>query len=198
VVCAAPKRCSGGLCIDCYSTGCPTGQICVDGACQSSPCENKKCGETQYCNTRGECVDVCLSGCAANERCLSGRCSLDPCATIICNEAEVCDPDTRSCKLNVCKVKSCPGQFCVPLTGLCGDDPCKTVKCSGGPCYTCHAEPDGTGQCVFKRECLPSVMEITPGSGGCACTVGGRAALPAAGLGAALAVALLLMRRRRR
>jgi MYXO-CTERM domain-containing protein len=197
VRCEAPKRCINGLCADCYATGCPEGQVCRAGVCEPNPCYRKTCGDGEYCDEDGRCVKTnCHPPCRQGEKCVRGRCAEDPCANKSCSEGEFCDPSTAQCKVDICRLKTCPGQACVRSTGECADSPCATVRCP--TCYRCELSNDGAGQCVVIKECLPETTIIHSAGGGCSCRVGDRGGMPLAALLAGLGLALVFVLRRRR
>jgi hypothetical protein len=199
VKCEAPRTCMGGLCVDCYTTGCPVGQTCVAGRCASNPCANKKCGDGEFCNQQGQCEKQCVPECPSGQRCAAGKCVAARCATSSCGAGEVCDPANGACVPDKCLLRSCPGQRCVALTGDCIDDPCRTVNCFDS-CQQCKVSEDGVGYCERRQECVPSYVTVASQGGGCTCAVpGGAAGGSAAGVLGTLAVALgLVLRRRRR
>jgi hypothetical protein len=195
--CLAPQICKVGRCVDCRQLGCPKGEVCRDGRCQDPPCASKACGATQYCDERGDCVDLCLPGCPARERCVRGKCRPDLCAGVSCGPSQICDPGNGQCTTDLCKLKTCEAQTCVPLTGLCKDDPCAVVNCPDR--WSCVVGADGLAGCLPGPKALPDPRK--PGDG-CSCGVPG--GLPGgAGRGglalvAALAALALLRRRTRR
>lgn len=201
VVCQAPKVCRLGRCQDCYTLGCTSGELCINGKCQENPCANKSCAEGHYCDEQGECVALCRPSCAGDERCVRGTCQKDPCAASsapLCGQSEVCDPANGQCKPNLCKLsgRTCPGQTCVPVTGDCKDNPCATVAC--GLCSRCEMAADGLPLCVdlAAAECEAHETRIQVKGGGCNCTAGARET-PVGTLGAALLLVGLVLALRR-
>lgn len=200
--CAAPKICRAGRCEDCYTLGCASGELCIDGSCQANPCANKNCGEGKYCDEQGTCVAFCQPSCSGDERCVRGACQKDPCAATsapLCGQSEVCDPADGQCKPNLCKLtgRTCPGQACVPVTGLCKDNPCATVVC--GPCSRCEMAADGLPLCaaVSAAECEVKETRIQVKGGGCSCSTGA-AESPIGGLSVALLLGSTILSFRRR
>jgi MYXO-CTERM domain-containing protein len=202
VVCAAPKTCQNGSCVDCNNFGCATGQLCVAGQCQVDKCVGVTCAATQYC-ADGKCVALCTPDmCAANQRCVAGQCLPDTCANVGCPDDQFCDPVALACKADPCDVEQCPkGQTCVKTTGLCATDPCITIDCPG-PCWQCGTTSDGIGTCKLSGDCREVTTKIgTRGGAGCGCSVDGAGGAPrspaALGLVALGLVAVLAARRRR-
>ncbi|HEX3905493.1 MAG TPA: MopE-related protein [Polyangia bacterium] len=204
VVCTGPHQtCVDGRCINCYDTGCPTGQLCIGGLCGADPCKGITCGATQYCSN-GACVDLCdPSKCAAGQRCVAGNCMPDACAGMFCGTAgDFCNPTTVSCQPNRCPAIQCPaGETCVATTSTCETDPCTTIKCPGD-CWTCGVTVDGLGTCMLNASCqsvTTNVGQRGGGESGCNCAVGEGSGQgdPRSWLGLLLGLGLVVARRRR-
>jgi MYXO-CTERM domain-containing protein len=175
VVCKDPKICQHGSCVDCYTLGCATGQMCNAGRCQVDKCLNVSCAANQYCDD-GKCVDLCTKNkCSGNDRCVAGQCMSDSCATVGCADSQYCDQTTGSCKTDTCKVTQCgKGERCIQSTGVCTADPCNLVDCPG-PCWTCAVTSDGMPTCRVSGDCHEVSAQIGSkgGGDGCGCAVGG-------------------------
>lgn len=200
VQCTAPSVCraSDGQCVDCFTTGCPTGQQCVRGACRVDLCANVSCAPTDYCDS-GKCISTCPAGCPTGQRCVAGACQADLCGSRVCKVGEVCNPADGTCAPNACSLKaSCPvpGQRCVPVSGGCKDDPCGSVRCPA--CSECRMTVDGLATCAVTASCqgpgpAPEVRTVVRvGGKGCGCTVGGAPREPE-GLAATFALGLGLV-----
>jgi hypothetical protein len=174
VVCSAPKICQHGQCVDCYTLGCPAGQMCNAGVCQTDKCLGVNCGNNQYCDN-GNCVDLCtVNKCPSSQRCIGGVCMTDTCATTPCAGGQFCDQTTGQCRIDTCTVTQCgKGQRCIPETGACEADPCNTVNCPG-PCWVCAVTTDGMASCQVSGDCreVSAQIGIKGGGDGCGCTVG--------------------------
>ena len=174
VMCNAPKICQHGQCVDCYTLGCPTGQMCNAGACQTDKCLGVNCGANQYCDS-GSCVDLCtVNKCPSSQRCVGGACMTDNCATTPCGGGEFCDQTTGQCRVDTCAVIQCGrGQKCIQQTGACAADPCNTINCPG-PCWTCAVTSDGMASCQVSGDCREVSAQIGAkgGGDGCGCAVG--------------------------
>ena len=127
---------------DCYTKGCPSGQICREGRCISDPCKNANCRAGEFCRA-GRCFQACgCKKCAAGEKCVDGACQNDPCANTNCRSGEVCDANGK-CVKDLCANITCgPKRTC--KEGKCVDAPCENIKCPSGS--QCKA-----GQCVGNR-----------------------------------------------
>ena len=206
VMCTGPHQtCVDGRCINCYDTGCPSGQLCIGGQCGADPCKGVTCGATQYCSN-GSCVDLCdpsNSKCAAGQRCVAGNCLPDPCAGMFCPKAgDICDPTTVSCETNRCPAIQCPaGETCVATSASCEVDPCATIRCPGD-CWTCGVTVDGIGTCLLNASCQSVTTKVGQrggGESGCSCAVGDASGQGDARswLGLLLGLGLIVGRRRR-
>jgi hypothetical protein len=188
VVCGKGAFCSGGTCVGggCFATGCPAGELCLDGAaCQKDPCAGVACPVGAFCRA-GDCVPACaFVACAVGERCgEDGLCAPDACAGITCGAGEVCA--AGKCQADACATVTCgDGQVC--RNGLCGADACAGVVCPVGHCLD--------GQCYSSRSpqgfgVAPPTTTPTPGSSGSQPKSGGGCA---SGGGAAPTALLLLL-----
>jgi MYXO-CTERM domain-containing protein len=202
VVCASPKICVAGRCLDCNDPqlACTAPQVCIAGRCQTDPCANVTCPSGQYCDA-GSCTDLCVPGkCTDQERCVAGVCQPDPCWNVACPSTQFCNPMTRQCETNRCVVTQCgAGMACVPKDNSCIPDPCKTIVCPSD-CWTCALTSDGTGTCIVDNDkCEPVNIVVGQkggGMAGCGCEVSGTGS--AAPLGLLLVFGLVITRRRRR
>jgi MYXO-CTERM domain-containing protein len=174
VVCADPKVCQNGSCVDCNTLGCGTGQLCVAGRCQVNKCLGVTCGDGQFCND-GQCQGLCQPGqCNSTQRCVAGQCQTDPCANVGCSSAgQFCDPATGTCKTDKCQATQCTAGFtCLPTTGECKPDPCKVAMCPAD-CWKCDVSADGLASCTESGACKVIPVQVgTRGGAGCACAVG--------------------------
>jgi MYXO-CTERM domain-containing protein len=204
VVCADPKICQHGSCVDCYTLGCAAGQICAAGRCTTDKCLGVTCPANQYCDD-GSCVDLCTRDkCAGTDRCVAGSCIPDKCAAVGCSAHQYCDPAAGVCRTDTCEVTQCGrGETCVKTTGMCAADPCSLIDCPS-PCWTCSTTAEGTGTCKVSGDCKEIATKIgTKGGGeGCGCAVdAGGGSTPSSTLlltTLGLAAALSTRRRRRR
>jgi MYXO-CTERM domain-containing protein len=202
VLCTAPARCKGGVCVDCNSPGegCPTGQMCLGGTCTKDPCLGIECDANSYCSN-GKCVLLCTGlECGADQRCVGGQCVNDPCAQKACGHDQYCDIKTGQCKSDTCLALQCPlGQRCIQSTGQCAADPCAFIQCPA-KCFTCSVTSGGDATCQFQedgKEC--TVVRITTGQkgGGCTCAVDGAENSTDMAWGVALLGLVMTIRRRR-
>ena len=127
---------------DCYTDGCPSGQICNKGQCIKDPCQGHSCGADEFCRDGG-CVKACgCTKCAKGEKCVDGFCQNDPCANASCKSGEICNPNSGKCDVDKCANVTC-GKGRVCEDGKCIDDTCAHINC---PTDTkCKA-----GQCIGK------------------------------------------------
>ena len=203
VLCRDPKICQHGSCVDCYTLGCASGEMCNAGRCQVDKCAGVTCVSNQYCD-EGRCVDLCtLTKCSGPERCVAGACVADKCVAVGCPAGQFCDQTTAQCRNDTCQVTQCgKGERCIPETGACVADPCNQIKCPG-PCWQCTTTSDGIGTCKVSGDCkeISAQIGLKGGGDGCGCTVG-----PSGGRGAGLGLlasmlgiaGVLSLRRRRR
>jgi hypothetical protein len=92
-----------GMCAQTCPNGCPTGQVCQDGACAGDPCAGVSCPEGQSCDSRdGKCqADACINVmCAPNLTCCGNACVADPCKTTVCPQNTFCHVNTISCQVS--------------------------------------------------------------------------------------------------
>ncbi|HEY6002712.1 MAG TPA: putative metal-binding motif-containing protein [Anaeromyxobacter sp.] len=188
VTCGAGASCASGSCTggSCYFAGCPSGQLCENGACVADPCLGVVCPSGTFCR-QGDCVQACVfRTCAAGQRCgVDGFCVPDPCSGVSCAPDQICE--NGACVANRCLGVGC-GQGQVCQDGVCADDPCNGVTCPAGKCLD--------GQCYSTEN--PFGLGPTPPpspkeSSGCGCGSGGGSALSAL----LLLLALPVARRRR-
>jgi hypothetical protein len=180
VECPSGTQCSKGRCVDCFTLGCPSGQICVDneshiGACTVDRCVGVTCGAGSTCKD-GTCTAVaCADGCKAGELCEDGECVV-------------------RCSADRCFGASCAdGQVCNPSTGRCIVDPCTRANCGSS---TCFATCDGEATCGLKA----GVDVLATGSGGFQCEIGSVSSRSGRALPFILLVGAIVtfLRRRRR
>jgi MYXO-CTERM domain-containing protein len=199
VECLPGAMCQGGLCVDCFDTGCEDGFDCIRngdgvGVCIEDQCDQVTCDEGQFCDPdNGECVTaVCDPSCSGDEICVDGECVSDPCSGADCSSGQICNPGTGECVSNECSGVDCAiGDACVPETGECADDPCEgagRLECPVGT--ECEIEFDGSATCVDVDGEF-----VFAGGSGCGCQ-----AADGSGQGAWLLLlgAVALVRRRRR
>ena len=139
---------------DCYSQGCPAGQLCQAGKCAADPCDNVNCQKGQFCR-QGQCVDACgCKTCPAGEQCQDGQCQKDLCAGSNCKSDEICDTKTGKCISDPCASVTCgKGRLC--QGGQCVDDPCLGIKCPTD--QMCQ-----NGQCIGQQCNSEGTEETTP------------------------------------
>jgi hypothetical protein len=156
---------SNGHCTDCFSMGCPDGQVCTGnpGMCIHDPCFNVTCGPAEFCRD-GQCFSACPQGCPSGTTCSNGECHQDPCGGVECEAGSVCNPTTGMCQPDLCTL-DCPiGKRCVPATGQCIDDPCPAVHC--GACQQCQLTFAGIATCDLDPSCVQTSTSFTSGGGG--------------------------------
>jgi hypothetical protein len=196
VTCSSPLICyqPTGECRpdDCttFPERCTGNQVCVNGVCESNPCDGVQCPGDKYC-LGGTCVGSCADiDCPQGQRCRQGACETDPCGHP-CPFGFACNDTTGQCIEDPCKFRNCPqGQWCNPNDGQCEDDPCveNQIMCPN------EGEICRGGTCLDPDDLLPDAANeahVTVGGGG-GCSSTGRSS------GLLLAVAVLLMRRRRK
>jgi MYXO-CTERM domain-containing protein len=203
VVCTDPKICQHGSCVDCYTLGCATGEICNAGRCQVDRCAGVSCAANQYCDD-GKCVDLCTqTKCGGTDRCVAGACIPDKCVTVGCPTGYFCNQTSAQCQADPCQVTQCGrGMRCVSETGTCVADPCTLINCPG-PCWQCTTTSDGVGTCKVSGDCkeVSAQIGLKGGGDGCGCAVGSREGdRPGLGLLATMLgiAGVLSVRRRRR
>jgi hypothetical protein len=193
VLCGEGAVCASGACVggSCYFTGCPDGELCLDGTCRADPCTGLSCPSGTFCR-QGDCVQACtFVSCRAGERCgIDGFCEPDSCAGKTCaplgGQSQVCVDG--QCVPDTCAGLGC-GQGQVCREGICVDDPCAGVKCPAGACLGGQCYPLGNPGGLGSGE--PG----NPDVGGCGCGAGGGVG-PVGALLALLAVPLARRRRR--
>jgi hypothetical protein len=159
VVCPAPRSCFDGRCVDCFTLGCPDGQICRvtpgGGECQVDRCRGVTCDEGEFCRD-GACLALtCTPECAAGSVCVNGQCQ------------------ALTCDLRNCEGRSCPpAQACNPDNGLCIPDPCQTTECPNG--FSCSVVCGGVSVCTegTPGEEETKVDVLATGGGGFSCEIG--------------------------
>ncbi len=168
VTCLPGATCTNGVCVDCYSTGCPAGQLCIGRQCGADPCAGKTCGDAQFCNA-GTCVPSCAGvTCGTAEVCVGGTCTTAPCAQA-CDSDSFCDASTGACRPTPCAGVACPaGMVCLNTTGLCANDPCEKVHCGQG--QVCVVGDDGTPDCAIPPVAGIVVQPRAKGNGAFACS----------------------------
>jgi hypothetical protein len=188
--CADNETCEGGNCVcaagflDCGS-GCIAGDCCGDSdcrngrACQGNQCKcpasQVDCGQgcqTGVCCEPIDCPEVL---CQAVERCVDRQCEYAPtsdqncdgiCCAGECIDGGQCCAGDDCPDPEVCKVKACTGNQCLPTDAPDGapcdagnpctaGDTCQAGVCSGGDPVTC-----GATECQNPGTC-------DPGTGGC-------------------------------
>ncbi len=197
VSCAPGETCSFGDCVTCRELGCPSGELCVEGACRADRCASTSCGATEAC-VDGACLDACGRGdCSSGQRCaVDGTCEVDPCAAVECASGQVClDGD---CRADPCRAMTCPRpQVCVAALG-CVDDPCSLTRCPTG--RECSVDERGLALCDPIGP--PPGLDAGPpgfvsGAGGSTCSAASRPGAPTlVGLWG-LAIGFWFARRRR-
>ncbi|TNE45310.1 MAG: hypothetical protein EP343_27235 [Deltaproteobacteria bacterium] len=135
---------SGG---DCYTNGCPQGQVCKNAACMADPCQGVSCQANEFCRD-GKCVTAC-GCCKAGETCIEGKCEKDICDGVQCQSGEVCNPNSGQCDADACANTTCTkGKVC--FSGVCIDDPCNNVtcptdmQCKNGQCVGTNCATEST------------------------------------------------------
>jgi len=196
VTCDEGATCRNGRCIDCRTTGCPSGELCAMRTCREDRCASAGCTSEQACFD-GECRTACGAGdCPSGQRCaVDGSCEADPCASTSCDADEVCVEG--SCRADACRGVGCEiGQVCAAEVG-CVDDPCVTVRCPSG--RVCEVAPSGRAECRSTAPPSPDAgrdLVAATGGGGCAAgsgdTHGGTR-----GLFFAIVLAIVVTRRKR-
>ena len=164
----------GGCSVSQPDGDCPSGRLCVDGACLCVDADVCQCATpdcsipptwcdclpTQGCNTQGECIDIPPGGdcaptrpnglCANGENCIGGYCQpcADPCS----------DQNPKGC----CKSGlTCVEGYCIPTyESPCSHDNPTGLCPSGQECV------DPPGQCEVIQ-CAPGVLGACPQDEGC-------------------------------
>jgi len=192
VMCPTGTQCMSGVCQDCTTLGCATGQRCVVapgglGVCETDKCFGVTCPMNQFCNA-GTCTPfTCTPACDPNEACFNGQCVPDLCSGKTCGTGKRCDPQTGGCVDDPCPQLSCGrDQICDPNTGACIVDPCTQVSCPTGT--VCENTSRGP---TCQQADDPGYYVTTGGGGGC--SAGG-----SPGSAMLLAFAGLALHRRRR
>jgi hypothetical protein len=187
-ICVSGGDGGGGVCTggSCYFTGCPAGQLCLEGECAADPCQGVTCPSGTFCR-EGDCVQACtFVTCRSGEKCgTDGFCEHDPCAGKNCGSVGRCV--SGSCVDDPCAGVGCGLGKAAVVSGdacVCIDNPCTGVVCPTGQCLG--------GQC-FAAGNLKAVGSAgtTRSSGGCG-TGSGSSSL------AALLLLIVPLARRRR
>jgi von Willebrand factor type A domain/Putative metal-binding motif len=200
MTCLPGASCVKGVCLDCYSQGCPTGKRCIGRQCTVDPCAGVTCGKDKICNN-GSCVSTCAEmTCDTGQVCSQGKCSKSACAQV-CDSDSYCDGASGTCLPKRCASINCPaGRVCVNSLAKCIDDPCEKIHCGTG--QVCLVADDGTADCSIPVASGIANKAQTSGNGLFSCSVGQLGRGPASGAAATLFVALVLggslLRRRRR
>ena len=183
--CLEGATCVNGVCVDCYTKGCPSGQTCIGRHCMVDPCDSVTCAASQFCYN-GACVPSCAGiVCSTTEKCVQGACTKAPCLPV-CDSSSFCDVSTGTCRPTPCSASRCTaGRVCLNTTGQCANNPCELVQCGKG--QTCVVGDDGTPDCTSPVVATVSGVAVntqTTGTGvfGCSCTTLGTAAAGRAGL----------------
>lgn len=195
VECDENETCVNGVCRNCNSLGCPSGQVCFSSQCVVDPCDAVTCASGESC-FEGQCKPPCDDReCPEGQLCnASQECANDPCASVFCPLGQYCDEGM--CLDDPCEEVTCPmGMVCAAEVGCIGD-PCELTTCSEG--RICIVRPDGSPQCVVDGQINGGDQFVfATGGGGSLCTLGGGAGSSASPL-LWLAVSLILGWRRRR
>lgn len=166
---------------------CPTGQICLDGSCQLSPCRP---GETP-CNSA--CVNLnedakhcggCNTACKDGERCASGKCvtSCPSSTSTVCGSSCI-DVQSNRNHCGACNNTCADGQICfggqcvlscpksAPACGLdgqktccsgtCCNDTCLDLQSNSRHCGACN-KPCAGGSLCFQGQCVLTCPDSAP------------------------------------
>jgi MYXO-CTERM domain-containing protein len=198
-ICSDDTQCRSGLCVvragigECSTPcgagdSCGEGFSCTDGNCLldreqpvGGPClTSADCARGAVCAAQGD-RRWCTATCSADAPCPLGFSCVDV-GSMICAPAggltgEACSIDME-CSTGMCREGTC--------TAPCSSD----NRC--GPGFLCEALADGTRACFAPPPVAP------PGSGGCAAVPSDRTGDAAGWAMAALALGVVVARRRRR
>ncbi len=144
VGCGAGEICAAGECVpnNCFATGCPEDERCVEFVCEPDPCAEQACEAGTFCR-EGLCVGSCAElSCPRGERCVDGACVAHDCAGVICEDG--------ICAAGDCVEDPCDGVECLDGEGCdeageCVGDPCLHIECP--PAERCEVV-DGQAQCM--------------------------------------------------
>jgi hypothetical protein len=161
-------KCVNGVCVDCYTTGCSAGLLCIGRQCVVDPCAGKTCAAGQFCMA-GACVPSCAGiVCGKAQVCKQGVCVKAACLQT-CDRDSFCDVQTGACRPTPCSANACPaGTVCLNATGLCANDPCELVHCGQG--QNCVVGDDGSADCVIPAVTGAAIQTQSAGSGVFACS----------------------------
>ncbi len=204
VKCDSGSTCVNGQCVDCAVSGCATGQVCYDHACEPDPCARVKCATNDLC-WDGKCLSHCDDAkCPSGQSCgSSGGCEVDPCASVTCpaHQGDVCRGG--KCVADPCASLSCvTGDVCLPAVG-CVADPCAVTHCPVSELCTVggHGEPVCAPPKNPNEKPHVATYVATSGSGLSSCSVsapGRPAPRSLAPFGMTLLFARVFVRRSRR
>jgi MYXO-CTERM domain-containing protein len=162
---------------DCTTTGCPSGQECVDGTCQTmtgdgticAPCSTSSdCGgASDYCLGYPDGAGYCGRSCSGDGDCDGGRC-VGTSAGPQCVQFDGSTPSCSGGSTGGCSRDSdcasdqiCSGGSCVPRPttgnelgeGCTNDDECQSGLCLAGVCTQSCDWTDPTGSCPSGFYC---------------------------------------------
>tara|TARA_R110002073_G_scaffold336295_1_gene531838 strand:- start:36983 stop:42601 length:5619 start_codon:yes stop_codon:yes gene_type:complete len=188
-------RPSDGVCVPETCTFlplCAEDEICLNALCESDPCFDITCGDSEFCRG-GDCIASCVGiQCDEGQQCIDGLCEATGCSGD-CPDRTICDAASGECIDDPCRNIGCPeGQVCDPQAAECIADPCIGVECPAdavcefGGCYDAPEDTSG--------DAGPVPEYVAPGGGG-GCSVG--ASSQGTGLWFGLALLGLLLWRRR-
>ncbi len=145
---------------------CPSGQLCVNGACtdEKNGCKySSECGDGKVC-ADSQCVSTCDATCADGFTCDKGVCkpSGPDCVSGDCAKPCTADPECgagKYCNQGVCAVDTRPASNCTE-DSQCGGTTNTPKKCVRGFCkYTCDSDAycrtidSRIGTCAADKVC---------------------------------------------
>lgn len=166
---------------------CPSGQICLGGTCQLSPCRPGEIPCGPNCINVNEDIKhcgACNKACASGERCAQGQCvtSCPQATPTVCgnscintqNHREHCGACGQTCaEGQICFagqcVLSCPTS--APLCGSAGQKTCCPGSCCDNTCVDTTAnnrhcgacgKPCAAGSFCFQGQCVLSCPDSAP------------------------------------